>query len=80
MMDRAEAAAPGLDLPSLLLYGAKDEVLPERPMFRVYDRTGGETASKIYPEGWHMLLRDLQAETVWRDVGAFALSVAEGDE
>ncbi len=77
VMDRAEAAAAGLDLPSLLLYGAKDEVLPERPMFKVYAHTGGETSSKIYPEGWHMLLRDLQAPNVWRDVGDFALSVAD---
>ncbi len=77
VMDRAEAAAPGLDLPSLLLYGAKDEVLPKRPMFKVYDRTGGETDSKIYPEGWHMLLRDLQAPNVWRDVAEFSLSFAK---
>lgn len=77
VMDRAEAAAPGLDLPSLLLYGAKDELLPKGPVFEVYGRTGGRTSSKIYPEGWHMLLRDLQAKTVWRDVGDFALSVTE---
>ncbi len=76
VMDRAAAAAPALDLPSLLLYGAKDEVAPKDPVFKVYEQTGGETASKIYPEGWHMLLRDLQAETVWRDVGDYVLSFA----
>jgi len=78
VMDRAEAAAPGLDVPSLLLYGARDEILPEKPVFAVYARTGGKRASKIYPEGWHMLLRDLQAANVWRDVGDFALSFAGG--
>ena len=24
-----------------------------------------------YEKGWHLLLRDLQAETVWRDAAAF---------
>jgi len=29
----------------------------------------GRTA--YYAHGWHMLLRDLQAETVWRDAEGF---------
>ena len=27
-----------------------------------------------YPDGWHWLLRDLQAPRVWKDVADFALA------
>ncbi len=27
-----------------------------------------------YPQGWHLLFRDLQAERVWRDVADWVLA------
>lgn len=53
---------------ALVLYGAKDEIIPVSAMQDVADRLCGAVETRAYPEGWHMLLDDLQAERVWRDV------------
>lgn len=73
LMDRALAAAPQLEGPALILYGEKDEVIPWTPTRAFWSRlpdsgAGADIRLALYREGWHMLLRDLQAETVWRDV------------
>jgi acylglycerol lipase len=74
LMDRAAEAAPA-GPPVLLLYGEKDEVIPKRPVDAFVTRLKANPAVNlrmaVYPNGWHMLLRDLQAETVWRDVAAW---------
>ncbi len=57
--------------PILALYGKKDEIIPAAPVFRTVDRLPDGTRFVLYPEGWHMLLRDLQAEIVWRDVATW---------
>jgi len=31
-------------------------------------RLSGDVTFRRYPEGWHLLFRDLQARAVWRDV------------
>jgi alpha-beta hydrolase superfamily lysophospholipase len=72
-----ELMAAGFDasaevaIPALVLYGEKDEIIPAGPVFRAAGRLPGRPRFVKYPEGWHMLLRDLQAETVWRDVAAW---------
>lgn len=75
MMDRALAASPRLREPALVLYGARDEVIPAGPTKLMLDalpgRDGGSQRVAIYPKGCHMLLRDLQAEVVWRDIIAW---------
>ena len=68
LMDAAQAAAPSIDVPMLILYGARDELIPKRPVEKVVTSVTGPRRVAIYPNGWHMLLRDLQAEVVWRDV------------
>ena len=52
----------------LFLYGKKDEIIPDKPIARAVRRLCGDIELRIYEEGWHLLFRDLQAETVWRDV------------
>ncbi|MEM9247216.1 MAG: alpha/beta fold hydrolase [Pseudomonadota bacterium] len=71
--DRAARAAPGVTQPTLTLMGAKDEYIPVGAVQAVHDRIAGRARFVLYPEGWHWLFRDLQAERVWRDVAAFAL-------
>lgn len=73
LMDTALATAPRFTAPALFLYGARDEVVPAEPTLRLYDGLPAEADATIaiYGEGYHMLLRDLQAETVWRDVLAW---------
>lgn len=75
LMDAGLAAAPRFAAPALLLYGEKDEVVPPAPTLRLWHALPDEARQRqrlaLYPEGWHMLLRDLGAETVWRDVLAW---------
>ena len=52
----------------LFLIGEKDEIIPLKAMEKTAMRLSGDVTFRRYPEGWHMLFRDLQAETVWRDV------------
>lgn len=69
LMDRALVKAPELDLDLLLLIGEKDEIVPPGALDDFRDRLTTEKASDIrYPDGYHMLLRDLQREKVFEDV------------
>lgn len=65
----SSAEAVGAD--ALVLYGAKDEIIPPAVMEDVAARLGGQTEVIRYPDGWHLLFRDLQRENVWRDVAAW---------
>ncbi len=78
LMDQALAAAPGLRTPTLLLYGEKDEIIPRQPVETFWQRLPPEAphTAALYPEGWHLLLRDLQAEIVIQDVLAWTESPA----
>jgi alpha-beta hydrolase superfamily lysophospholipase len=69
--DRKVADLPP-DIPALFLYGAKDEVIPEAGVRRAAARLPGHVVTAYYENGYHMLMNDLQAETVWRDVLTFA--------
>lgn len=75
LMDAALASASRLDGRLLILYGRHDEVVPDRPTRIMLSRLPAEGAARrrvaLYDEGYHMLLRDLQAETVWRDIAAW---------
>lgn len=74
LMDEAALARP-VHMPMLLLYGVKDEVIPKKPVERFVEALkatpGVEMRVAVYPQGWHMLLRDLQAEVVWRDISSW---------
>ena len=74
VVDRAEAAADRVDLPALMLLGRKDQIVPQKSVRRVFETISGPRRVIDYPEGWHLLFRDLQAERVWRDVADWALA------
>lgn len=76
LMDRAVAAAPKVAPPTLMLYGEKDQVTPKRPMMAAYEALPGEKTLKLYPEGWHLLFRDLQAKVVYSDVAEWVAQQA----
>lgn len=73
LMDAAEATTHRVTLPTLTLMGARDQIFSPRQIKRVHDRIPGNNDFILYPEGWHWLFRDLQAEAVWKDVAGFAL-------
>ena len=72
LMDLALERAPNLALPTFLMYGAKDEVVPEDPTLELWRRLpeapGARQRRALYADGWHLLLRDLQAEVVLGDI------------
>jgi acylglycerol lipase len=72
LMDAARERASAIDGRTLILTGAKDQVV--RPEFQLSfaSRVGtGDCTLLVYPEGWHLLLRDLQRQTVWDDILAW---------
>ncbi len=77
LMDMA-ASAPLTRLGnSFLLYGMHDEIVPREPTCRFLRRlqqAPGPTLIKLYPQGYHMLMRDLNAGVVLEDVASWLLS------
>ena len=74
LMSRGLDSGAELKLPALLLYGAKDEVIPWKPTARFWSalpaREDGQKTA-YYDDGWHLLLRDLQARIVYDDILAW---------
>lgn len=71
LMDSALQASAQITAPALILYGAKDEVIAAGPTAEMISRLPGEIPVAVYKNGWHMLLRDLSAEIVLRDIAAW---------
>jgi alpha-beta hydrolase superfamily lysophospholipase len=62
---------------SLLLYGAHDEIIPRQPTCQLLNRLQQAPESslvRLYPQGYHMLTRDLNARVVLEDVAGWLLS------
>jgi alpha-beta hydrolase superfamily lysophospholipase len=74
-MDAAQEAAPRLRASTLILYGENDELVPPGPTKRFFARLPPPPRARwrvaLYDDGYHMLLRDLDAERVWADILAW---------
>ena len=72
LMDEAYAHAERLENRLLLLYGEKDEIIPHAPTLSFYHRLPSRSQDRqrmiLYENGYHMLLRDLQADVVLQDI------------
>lgn len=70
LMDAARKAPGKFDDPPpiLFLYGAKDQIIPKRPTEDVIHALGNRATVQRFPDGWHMLLRDLDREKVLNDL------------
>ena len=69
LMDEGFDAAPHMGkAPMLFLYGDNDQIIPRGPTEEVAAKLGSAATVKHYAHGYHMLLRDLEAEKVWSDV------------
>lgn len=75
LMDAAFNSAENLDVNSLLLYGENDQLIPKKPTYEFLQRFLNCSSQKktvaFYREGYHMLLRDLQAMVAWKDIDAW---------
>ncbi|MDE2181487.1 MAG: lysophospholipase [Alphaproteobacteria bacterium] len=71
LMDAARKAPGRLppDPPPILLdYGAHDQIIPRAPTEAVIRALGPRVEAHEYPKGYHMLLRDLDGPSVWKDI------------
>lgn len=75
LMDAALAAVPQLNGDTLILYGEKDQIIPHRPTCRMLDMLPRSDTPGwrfvLYPDGYHMLTRDLQQDVVHTDISAW---------
>jgi alpha-beta hydrolase superfamily lysophospholipase len=78
LMETASMRLGQVQAPTLLLYGANDNVIQRDPMRLALERAGDRLGLRtgFYPEGWHILNRDLQAEVMYRDVEAWLRDAA----
>ena len=70
-MDLAQAAAPRLRAPTLVLYGARDTLVPADATARAWARMPPTVRRAYYPAGYHLLLRDRGRAAPTRDVLAW---------
>lgn len=73
LMQSASVSLGRTGVPTLLLYGANDQVVEPGPMRRALINAGEapNLRTGYYPHGWHLLNRDLDAEIMYRDVAAW---------
>ena len=71
LMDAALAAAPAFNAPALFLYGGHDDLVPKRATAATWAALPPGERRAFYPEGYHLLLRDLDREKPIGDVIAW---------
>lgn len=71
VMENGHKAAARLPENTFVLYGARDDIIPESFMQRTAPTLPPHVRTAYYENGYHMLMRDLQAELVWADQLAF---------
>ncbi len=69
LMDRAAAVAGEITLPTLYLYGLKDDVIPRDPTAAIIARFANRGLKVgIYDNGYHLLLRSGKGDAVVADI------------
>ena len=69
LMSDALDAASALSVPALILYGDHDEIIPPPPIDAMLRRLPADRHRvAFYPDGFHMLLRDLNGGIPQRDI------------
>lgn len=60
-------------MPVLLVYGENDQVVPPEPVARFAAGMASTVRIAVYPESYHMVLRDLSREIPLGDIASFML-------
>ncbi len=70
LMDAARRAPAHITTtaPILIVYGAKDQIIPAKPTKDMIAQLGTRATVHKYPNGYHMLLRDLDRAVVLNDI------------
>ena len=81
LMDEARTAPDGITAPPpiLLLTGNRDQIIPRDATNGVIAALGARATVRHYPDGYHMLLRDLEGPAVNKDVADWVLARAGGE-
>jgi alpha-beta hydrolase superfamily lysophospholipase len=79
LMDTAQQAVSAIRVPLLILYGGHDQIIPADPVLKMLQRVSGKPQVRVafYPEGYHLLLRDLEAHLPLQDLAAW-IATPEG--
>lgn len=68
LMEDASERAPNLQGDVLFLYGAHDQIIPRASALATARKLPRNVRTAYYPNGYHWLLRDLQAPVVYQDI------------
>lgn len=72
LMESALLSSQQINLPTLILYGENDDIIPPNSVCEMMKGLPDSPAARwqmvLYPEGYHMLTRDLQADVVLQDM------------
>jgi len=73
LMDDAREAAERVRVPYLMLHGLGDRIIPQAPVKAAIEIMPPRSDSKLafYKEGYHLLLRDKEGQTVAADVAVW---------
>lgn len=71
LMEQAWRKPAELAVPTAWFYGANDHIIPKAATVEATERLSANQRTAFYINGWHLLLVDRQAETVWRDAAVF---------
>ena len=72
VMLRGMKSASEIQVPTYLLYGELDDMVPAKMSRRLWDKLPVDLRNReIYGEGFHLLLRDCSAGEVWQDILKF---------
>ena len=71
LMQLADRELGSVKAPVFYLYGAKDKIIPRKATLHAVRGLKPADRLAYYPQGYHLLNRDLQGEKVWADVAAY---------
>jgi alpha-beta hydrolase superfamily lysophospholipase len=71
LMEHARRKIGRITTPTLYAYGAHDNLIPKTAAFHAAAALGPNGRTAYYPNGWHLLNRDLHADVVLGDVVSF---------
>ena len=71
LMETARVEIGRVRAPTLYAYGRHDNLIPKSAAFPAAAMLGPNGRTAYYPDGWHLLNRDLHAAAVLEDVASF---------
>jgi alpha-beta hydrolase superfamily lysophospholipase len=71
LMETASERTDNLNGNVAFLYGAHDQIIPRASAVRAASRLPPTARTAVYPNGYHMLIRDLDRELVYGDILSF---------